>query len=136
MRNVGPTRLCPLDILRRISAKVILNLFPIRFSKHLVPFNYTFGVNGGMEFIISTVCLGAEKYITKRQDEDLLPTRVLLSILRHKKHVQLHVQRESHIIAEDFPDLLLFFGMLYATRGQTIIKLEGGSWEIIDMDGN
>ena len=33
-----------------------------------------------MDFIISTVRLGVEKYITKRQEDGLLPTRVLLSI--------------------------------------------------------
>ena len=42
-------------------------------------------------------------------------------------------QKLRHIIAEDFPDLLPFVDMLYATKGQTMVKLEDGSWEAIDV---
>ena len=42
-------------------------------------------------------------------------------------------QKLRHIIAEDFPDLLPFVDMLYATKGQTMVELEDGSWEAIDV---
>ena len=39
---------------------------------------------------------------------------------------------KRYITAEDFPDLLPFVGM-YATKGQTMVKPEDGSWEAIDV---
>ena len=39
------------------AAKTMLHLFRISFSRHLLPFNYAFGVNGGMGFIIITVSM-------------------------------------------------------------------------------
>ena len=39
-----------------------------------------------------------------------------------------------HIVASDFSDPVLFADMLYASKGQTRVKLEGGSWEIIDVE--
>ena len=129
--EVDSTRLRPLNnpsALRRIATKVILHLYRTRFAKHLLPFNYAFGVNGGMDFIISTVRLGVEKYITKRQEDGLLPTRVLLSIDIKNMFNSISRQKLRHIIAEDFSDLLPCVNMLYATKGQTMVKLEDGSW--------
>jgi hypothetical protein len=135
--EVDPTRLRPLNIpsaLRRISAKVILHLYRTRFAKHLLPFNYVFGVNGGIDFIISTVRLGVEKYITKRQNDGLLPTRVLLSIDIKNMFNSVSRQKLRHIVGEDFPDLLPFVDMLYANKDQSMVKLEDGSWETIDVE--
>ena len=42
-------------------------------------------------------------------------------------------QKLRHIIAEDFPDLPPFVDMLCATKGQTMVKLEDGFWEAIDV---
>ena len=42
-------------------------------------------------------------------------------------------QKIRHIIAEDFPDLLSFIDMMYATKGQSIVELDDGSWEAIDV---
>ena len=98
-------------------------MFRSRFAKHLLPFNYAFGVNGTMDFIISTVRLGVEKYITGRQDRGLLPTGVLLSIDIKNMFNSISRQKLRHIIAEDFPDLLSFIDMMYATKGQTMVKL-------------
>ena len=39
-----------------------------------------------------------------------------------------------HIIATDFPNLLPFTDMLYASKGQTMVKLKDGSWEIISAE--
>ena len=87
-----------------------------------------------MDFIISTVRLGVEKYITKRQEDGLLPTRVLLSIDTKNMFNSVSRQKLRHIIAEDFPDLLPFVEMLYTTKGQSMVKLEYGSWETIDVE--
>ena len=68
--ETDPTKLRPLGIpsaLRRIAAKTIVHLFRTSFAKHLLPFNYAFGENGGMDFIISTVRLGVDKYITQKK---------------------------------------------------------------------
>ena len=42
-------------------------------------------------------------------------------------------QKLRHIITDDFPDLLPFVNMLYATQGHTMVKLDDGSWEAIGV---
>ena len=64
--KIDSTKLRPLGIpsaIRRIAAKVILHVFRTRFAKHLLPFNFAFGVNGGMDLMISTMRIGIDKYI-------------------------------------------------------------------------
>ena len=97
-----PTKLRPLGIpsaLRQIAARVILHLFCSRFAEYLLSFNYASGVNGGMDFIISTIRLSTENYINKRQDEGLLPTRILLSIAIKNMFNSMSRQKLPHIIA-------------------------------------
>ena len=65
-----PTKLRPLGIpsaARRIAAKATLHLFRTNFAKYLLPFNYAFDINGGIDFIISTMRLGVDEYITQRE---------------------------------------------------------------------
>ena len=89
-----------------------------------------------MDFTISTVRLGVEKYITSRQDRGLLPTRVLLSMNIKTCSTQCPDRNyDTPYVAEDFPDLLPFVDMLYAPKGQAMVKLEYGSCssEAIDV---
>ena len=76
------TKLRPLGIpsaIRRITAVAILHKFKGDFATHLLPFNYAFGVNGGIDIITSTMRLGVEQYM---QDDDSidgkLPSRALV----------------------------------------------------------
>ena len=58
---------------------------------------------------------------------------MLLSIDIKNMFNSISRQKLRHIIAADFPNLLPFVDMLYATKGQTMVKLEDGSWKDIDV---
>ena len=81
--ETNPTKLRPLGIpsaIRRVAAKAILHMFRTRFAQHLLPFNFAFGVNGGMDLIISTMRIGIDRYIAQPEASGQLPSRVLLSL--------------------------------------------------------
>ena len=82
-----------------------------------------------MYFIISTIRLGVEEYITSRQDKGLLPTRVLLST--NTKNMFKSCDRNCD--TSSLKTSQAFVDMLYVTKGQTMAKLEDGSWEAINV---
>ena len=95
--KVDPTKLRPIGIpsaVRRISAKVILHLFMTRLAKYLLPFNYAFGVNGGVDFIFSTIRLGVDKYITQKERQGLNCFQVT-AVFGHQEYVRLNLQTKT-----------------------------------------
>ena len=52
---------------RRIIASHVTALSKARFAMDLLPFNFTIGVNQGMDFIIKSTQLSIEQYIKKPQ---------------------------------------------------------------------
>ena len=72
------TKLRPLGIpsaMRRIIATHVTKVSSVRFTQCLLPYNFAIGVKGGMNFIIKTMQLSMEKFITKPQEKGHLPTR-------------------------------------------------------------
>ena len=77
------TKLRPLGIpsaIRRITANAIANDFKSEFAAYLLPYNYAVGVNGGIDFITTTLRIGVEKYIGNQEAVGLMPTRALVSL--------------------------------------------------------
>ena len=64
----------------RITAATIVYIHKSRFANHLLTFNCTLGITGGVDLIASTISLGIEEYITNSEREGKLPTRVLTGI--------------------------------------------------------
>ena len=102
------TKLRPLRVpsaLRRIVASHVAKTGVTRFAQHLLPFNFAVRVDGGMDFVIKTMQLSIEKFITQRQEQDppQLPTRAAL-FADIKRHVQLCLTRgdDGHNLGE-FP---------------------------------
>lgn len=51
--------------IRCITAVYIINKYRATFAEHLLPFNYTLGISGGVDFIVNVVRLGIDKYISE-----------------------------------------------------------------------
>ena len=125
--KVDPTKLRPLGIpsaIRTVATKVILHIFRISFAKHLLSFNFTFGVNGGTDLVISTMIIGINKYIAQLETEGRLLSRVLLSLDIKNMFNAISRQKFREIVAGDFLELEPFTNMLYESEGQTMVKLE------------
>ena len=132
--ETDPTKLRPLGIpsaIRRVAAKTILHMFRTRFAQHLLPFNFAFGVNGGIDLIISTMRIGIDRYIAQPEARGQLPSRVLLSLYIKNMFNAILRQKLREIVATDFPELEPFVNMLYEFKGLTMVKLEDGEWEVI-----
>ena len=54
--------------------------YRFQFAEHLLPFNYAIGVNGGISMITNTIRLGVDKFIKEKERNNILPTRVLVSL--------------------------------------------------------
>ena len=77
------SKLRPLGVLaaiRRITAVLILMTYRSQFAAHLLPFNYAIGVNGGIVLITHTIRLGVDKFIHRKEAENKLPIRALVSL--------------------------------------------------------
>ena len=47
------------------------------------PYNYSVGVNGGVDIITNTIHLGVDKYIEQPEANGKLPTRIQISLDTH-----------------------------------------------------
>ena len=134
--TTDPKKLRPLGIpsaIRRITAAAILHMYRGRFAEALLPFNYAFGVSGGVDFVASTMRLGIEKYINDAEKYNGLPTRSLVSLDIKNMFNAVSRQKLRQILAIEFPELAPFADCLYKEQGQTVIKRKNGTWEWIPV---
>ena len=119
--------------MRRIIATHVTKESSIRFAQCLLPYNFAIGVNGGMNFIIKTMQLSIEKFITKPQEAGQLPTRV--AFFADIKNMFNSVSREALMesIRVSFPELLPLAHLLYGAPGSVHHRWEDGSWKVIKM---
>jgi hypothetical protein len=61
--------------IRRLIASHVAHTFREKFARHMLPFNYAVGTPNGTNFIINTMQLEVEKYITLPQSRNTLPSR-------------------------------------------------------------
>jgi hypothetical protein len=133
--ETDPRKLRPLGIpsaIRRITAVAILQIYRSRFANNLLPFNYAFGVSGGVDFVASSVRLGVEKYI-QNENDTVLPSRSLVSLDIKNMFNAVSRQKLRQIIAIEFPELSAFADLLYDSPGKTVIKRKDGTWEWIPV---
>ena len=64
----------------RITVVLILTTYCSHFAEHILPFNYTIGVNGRIDVITHTIRLGVETIIHSKEAQYKLPTRALVSL--------------------------------------------------------
>ena len=61
-------KLRPLGIpsaIRHITAVCVIQKNRAIFAKHLLPFNFALGVSGGVDFVVNSIRLGVDKYISE-----------------------------------------------------------------------
>ena len=130
-------KLRPLGIpsaIRRITAVAILHKYKGDFATHLLPFNYAFGVNGGIDVITSTMRLAVEKYMKDDKSVDgNLPSRALVSLDIRNMFNAISREKMRELIFIHFPTLEPFADCLYDDFGQTIIKRSDGTFESIPV---
>ena len=131
-----PTKLRPLGVpaaIRRITANAVASTTRSEFASFLLPFNYAVGVRGGINFIQTSIRLAVEKYISHREDKNLLPTRALVSIDIKNMFNAISRHKLREIVQQEFPHLAAFVDYLYETPGKTFVKMSDGSWESIEV---
>ena len=74
------------------------HIYRSRFVNHILPFNYAFGINGGVDFVASSVRLGVKKYIQDETDTKL-PSQCLVSLDIKNKLIDVSHQKLPQIIA-------------------------------------
>ena len=123
-------KLRPLGIpsaIRRITAVCIISKYRATFAEHLLPFNYALGVSGDVDFVVNTVRLGVDKYISEPERNGNSPTRSLISLDISNMFNAVLRQKCGEIIATNFPELQDFIDMLYQDKGQTLVRKDDGT---------
>jgi hypothetical protein len=130
-------KLRPLGIpsaIRRITAICILHQYKGQFAKYLAPFNYAFGVHGGVDFVANTMRLGVDKYITTPENKGEIPSRALISLDIRNMFNAMSRQKLRQLIYTDFPELENFADCFYEEFGQTVVRRSDGTWESIPVE--
>ncbi len=129
-------KLRPLGIpaaIRRIAANAIASECRSEFASYLLPYNYAVGIQGGIDFVTSSLRLGVEKYMKNQESVGLLPTRALVSLDIRNMFNAISRHKLREIVTEEFPKLKSFVDSLYAEEGQSCVKLDDGTWESIPV---
>lgn len=132
----NPDKLRPLGIpsaIRRIAAASILHVYRGRFANYLLPFNFAFGIGGGLDLVTNTMTLGVDKFITVPESKGLLPSRALISLDIKNMFNAVSRQKLRHLMTNEFPELAAFADCLYEDRGVTMLKRGDGTWERIEV---
>ena len=126
------TKLRPLGVpsaIRRITAALVINRYKSQFATNLLPYNYAVGINGGVDVITHSIRLGVDKYITKREANNELPTRALVSVDIKNMFNAISRQKLRQLISESFPSLSAFADLLYDEPGKIRLKRDDGTWD-------
>ena len=129
-------KLRPLGIpsaIRRITAIAVLQMYRGRFAEHLLPFNFAFGVHGGVDFITTTLRLAIEEYMVKPEARTGFPSRSLISLDIKNMFNAISREKARQIVSRDFPELEGFVDCLYQDSGRQCIRLADGSWDVIEV---
>ena len=137
-RELPPKKLRPLGIpsaIRQITAGAILYTYRSGFADYLLPFNFAFRVQGGIDVVTSTIRLAVEKYMTDKEARDELPRRMMVSLSLDIRNMFNAVSREKlrEILSKDFPELEPLADCLYEEFGHTCMKKRDGTWEYIPV---
>eukprot|EP00956_Cyclotella_meneghiniana_P037754 scaffold143726_cov74-Cyclotella_meneghiniana.AAC.5 len=131
------TKLRPLGVpsaIRRIAAVAVLSEYSSVIAEGLLPFNFAVGVGGGCDFIVKTIQLGIDKYITEPENRKQLPSRALASLDLVNMFNAISREELREIIANNFPALEGFADMLYEENGHTYVRMGDGSWATIEVE--
>ena len=100
----------------------------------MLPFNYAVGTPNGTNFIINTMQLEVEKYITLPQSRNTLPSRA--GVFFDLTNQFNSVSREAFfkVIADFFPEILPLTTLFYEQAGTVHHKWADGTWRTLLME--
>ena len=130
------TKLRPLGVpsaIRRIAANIVLHQYRSIFAEHILPFNFAIGIGGGCDVIVKTLQLAVDKYIIEPENNGDLPTRALVSLDIKNMFNAISREKLREVIAHKFPTLEPFADLIYDGKGEQYVKLEDGTWNIIEV---
>ena len=131
-----PRKLRPLGIpsaIRRITALAVLTIYKTRLAEYLLPYNFAFGVHGGVDMVTTSVRLAVEKYITTPELQGLIPSRCLISLDIRNMFNAISREKLLQLVDRDFPELSAFAYSLYSEYGHTVVRRDDGTWERIEV---
>jgi hypothetical protein len=130
-----PEKLRPIGVpgaLRRIVASHVARTYSNKFAKHLLPYNFAVGVEGGMDFIIHSTIVQIDRHV-RRAPQSLengtnLPTRAFVSFDLVNFFNSISRQEVRHIIKQHFPELTPFIDLLYGDDNIAHFLFPNGEW--------
>ena len=87
-----------------------------------------------MDFIVKTIQLQVDRFISQPQAAGHSPSRCLVSLDLRNMFNEVSRDEIRHIIQLYFPELLPLVSMLYNDPGEVWIRLADGSWATISME--
>jgi len=125
------TKLRPLGIptaIRRLIASHVAHSFREKFARHMLPFNYAVGTPSGSNFIITTMQLQVEKYITLPQSTNNLPSHAAVFFDLTNQFNSVSRQAFFNVIAKSFPEIPPLTTLFYKHAGTVHHKWADGTW--------
>ena len=135
--ETDPRKLRPLGIpsaIRRIMALLILAIYKTKFAHHLLPYNFAFGIQGGVDMVTTSIRLAVEKYITEYENRDECPTRCLISLDIVNMFNAISREKLIALFDREFPELVNFAECLYAEPGRSVVRRDDGRWEAVPVE--
>ena len=131
------SKLRPLGIptaIRRLIASHVAHTFREKFARHMLPYNYAVGTPNGTNFIINSMQLQVEKYITHPQSLGNNPTRATVFFDLTNQFNSVSRQAFFDVIATSFPEILPLTSLFYNDAGTVHHKWADGSWRTLLME--
>ena len=116
----------PCDVL--IITNHVARSFRTHFARHLPPFNFAVGIDGGMDFIVKATQLAIKKYIYNPHLLDKAPSRCLVSLDLKNMFNKISQETIFEVIESKFPELMPLVSMLYNKPGTVFYKMADGLW--------
>ena len=100
-------------------------------AEDLLPRNYGIGVDGGAQFLVHTVTLEVERYVTRTPEELPFrpPTRCLLALDLVNMFNRMSRRRCRAILTRRFPHLVGLFDTLYREETTVHFQRPSGKWD-------
>jgi len=100
----------------------------------MLPFIYAVGTPSGSNFIITTMQLKIEKYITTPQSIDNLPSRAAIFFDLTNQFNSVSRQAFFNVIAKSFPEILPLTTLFYEHADTVHHKWADGTWQTLLME--
>jgi hypothetical protein len=131
---IDKSKLCPLGIptaIQCLIASHVAHTFRKKFARHMPPFNYAVGTPNGTNFIINTMQLKVEKYISHPQSTGATPSHAAVFFDLTNQFNSVSREAFFDVITESFPEILPLTKLFYKHSGTVHHKWADGTWRTL-----